>query len=368
VIRVNARAIAGPSEPFKPTTIERRDVGPRDVLIDIAYTGVCHSDIHHARNDFGRTLYPLVPGHEIVGAVAAVGSEVTKFAVGDRAGVGCMVDSCRECDACRAGLEQFCRQGDVKTANGVDRQGRPTQGGYSEKIVVAEDFVVKIPDNLALPNAAPLLCAGITLYSALRHWDAAPGKRVGIIGFGGLGHVGVQIAHALGAHSTVLDLSLANREDGTRLGADDYRLATDPATFDELRASFDLIVSTVPASLDLDAYLGLLAVDGTMVLIGIPERPLSINAFSLLHNRRSIAGQLIGGMAETQEMIDFCAAHGIGAEVEVIDADRIDEAYERLLASDVRYRFVIDVSTMASASKQSDEAGHRASLAGTTHK
>jgi alcohol dehydrogenase (NADP+) len=347
-IVVKARSVAGPGEPFEATTILRRDPEPRDILIDIAYTGICHSDIHHARNEFGATKYPLVPGHEIAGTVSAIGSEVTKFAVGDRAAVGCMVDSCRKCDNCRAGFEQFCREGDVKTANSVGRDGLVTQGGYSEKIVVDEAFAVRIPESIPLQKAAPLMCAGITSYSPLRHWNAGPGKRVAILGFGGLGHIGVQISKALGAHTTVLDLSLDKRDDGLRLGADDYRATTDASTFSDLAESFDLIISTVPPNVDLDAHLRLLAMDGTLVNIGVGDKPMRISPFSLLYNRRSIAGSLIGGMAETQEMIDFCAGHGIGAEVEVIDADRIDEAYQRVVAGDVRFRFVMDISTMTS--------------------
>ena len=327
-------------------TIERRPLGPRDVLIDIAYAGICHSDIDHARSVRGKTIYPLVPGHEIAGIVAAVGPEVTKFAVGDRAGVGNMVDACRECESCRAGLEQYCGGGRVLTYNSIGRDGQPTHGGYSEKIVVDEAFAVRIPNSIPLQNAAPLFCAGITLYSPLRHWQAGPGKRVAIVGFGGLGHVGVQIAKALGAHTIVFDLSPAKRDDALRLGADEFRIAADASTFAELANTLDLIISTVPANVDLDAYLGLLARDGTYVNLGVPDKPLSVSAMSLLRNRRSIAGTLSGGLPETQEMIDFCARHGIGAEVEVIDAARIDEAYERLLAGDVRYRFVIDIGTM----------------------
>lgn len=349
MITIQARCTCGPHEPFLPTTIQRRDPGPRDVLIDIAYAGICHSDVEHARQlrDGGKTLYPLVPGHEMAGTVSAVGAEVTRFRVGDRAGVGNMVDSCRVCANCRAGLEQYCSGRRVLAYNSLDRDGQPTHGGYSQKIVVDEAFAVKIPESLPLQNAAPLFCAGITLYSPLRHWKAGPGKHVAIIGFGGLGHVGVQIAKALGAHTTVLDLSPAKREDALRLGADAYHVATESAFFKEHANSFDLIISTVPANVDLDAYLGLLALDGTLVSLSIPTRPLSLSAASLLANRRSISGTRSGGLPETQEMIDFCAAHGIGAEVEVIDADHIDEAYERLLAGDVRYRFVIDVSTMA---------------------
>jgi uncharacterized zinc-type alcohol dehydrogenase-like protein len=347
VITVNARCICGPHEPFGATTIQRRDLGLRDVLIDIAYAGICHSDIDHARNVRGKTIYPLVPGHEIAGIVSAVGSGVTKFAVGDRAGVGNMVDSCRECDNCRAGLEQYCKGKRVLTYNSIGRDGRPTHGGYSEKIVVDEAFVLRIPESLPLQNAAPLFCAGITMYSPMRHWNAGPGKRVAIVGFGGLGHVGVQISKALGAHTTALDLSPAKRDDALRLGADEFRITADAGIFTDLAESFDLIISTVPVYVDLDAYLGLLARDGTLVNLGVPEKPLAIFPFSLFRNRRSIAGTLSGGLRETQEMIDFCAECGIGAEVEVIGADGIDQAYERLLAGDVRFRFVIDIRTMA---------------------
>ncbi len=347
MITVNARCTCGPHEPFQATTIRLRDPGPRDVLIDIAYAGICHSDIDHAHSVRGKSIYPLVPGHEIAGIVSAVGSEVTRFVVGDRAGVGCMVDSCRQCPNCRAGLEQYCSGRRIMTYNSIGRDGQPTQGGYSEKIVVDEAFVVHIPESISLQNAAPLFCAGITLYSPLRHWKAGPGKRVAIVGFGGLGHVGVQISKALGAHTTVLDLTLAKRDDALRLGADDYRLTTDAATFTDLADSFDLIISTVPVNVDLDAWLGLLALDGTLVNLSVPEKPLSISAVSLLNNRRSIAGTRSGGLPETQEMIDFCADHGIGAQVEVIHADQIDEAWQRLQAGDVRFRFVIDNSTLA---------------------
>lgn len=346
MISVNARCTRGPSAPFEATTIGRRDLGPRDVLIDIAYAGICHSDVEHARSVRGRTIYPLVPGHEIAGIVSAVGTEVTKFAVGDRAGVGNMVDSCRACASCREGLEQYCSGGRVLTYNSTGRDGRPTYGGYSEKIVVDEDFAVRIPQSIPLQNAAPLFCAGITLYSPLRHWKAGPGKRVAIVGFGGLGHVGVQISKALGAHTTVLDLSPAKRGDALRLGADEFHVSSQPGIFAELANSFDLIISTVPANVDLDAYLGLLARDGTLVSLSIPQSPLSLSAVSLLDNRRSIAGTRSGGLRETREMIDFCARHGIHAQVELIHADRIDDAYERLIAGDVRFRFVIDIGTM----------------------
>ena len=347
MITVNARCTCGAGEKFKATTIMRRDPGPNDVLIDIAYAGICHSDIEHARSMRGRTMYPLVPGHEIAGIVSAVGSKVTKFVVGDRVGVGNMVDSCRECRACLAGLEQYCSGGRVVTYNAIGRDGQPTQGGYSQKIVVDEAFAVRIPEGIPLQNAAPLFCAGITMYSPMRHWKAGPGKQVAIIGFGGLGHVGVQISRAFGAYTTVFDLSAVKRDDALRLGADEYRVSTDARIFVDLANNFDLIVSTVPTTIDLDAWFGLLAKDGTFVTLSIPEEKLTISPVSLLNNRRSLAGTRSGGLRETQEMIDFCAAHSIGAEVEVIDADRIDVAYERLLAGDVRYRFVLDIETMA---------------------
>lgn len=347
MITVNARCTCGPLEPFQATTIQRRDPGPRDVLIDIAFAGICHSDIDHARSTRGRTLYPLVPGHEIAGIISAVGAEVTRFALGDRVGVGNMVDACRVCENCLAGLEQYCSGKRVLAYNDVGYDGKRTYGGYSEKIVVDEAFVARIPPAIPLKDAAPLLCAGITMYSPLRHWKAGPGKRVAIVGFGGLGHIGVQMSKALGAHTTVLDLSLAKRDDALRLGADDYRVATNADTFIDLADSIDLIISTVPVNVNLDLYLGLLALDGTLVNLAVPEKPLNLSAAALLANRRSIAGTRSGGLAETQEMLDFCAEHGIGAEVEIIGANGIDEAYRRLLAGDVRFRFVIDNSTLA---------------------
>jgi len=347
MITVNARSTAGAGEPFKATKIDRRDVGPNDLLIDIAYSGICHTDVSRARSEFGTTMYPLVPGHEIAGVVSSVGPDATKFQVGDRVGVGCLVDSCRTCKYCTSGLEPYCVNDHVRTYNSIGRDGRPTMGGYSQRIVVDEAYVVRIPDALSLATAAPLLCAGITLYSPLRHWQAGPGKRVAIVGFGGLGHVGVSISHALGAHTTVLDLIEDKRADAIRRGADDYRLVTDPTTFTDLAGSLDLIVSTVPANIDYDAFLRMLTLNGTLVNLGVPKKPISFDVFSLLYNRRSIAGTLVGGIAETQEMLDFCAAHHIGSEVEIIGADDIDAAYDRVAAGDVRYRFVIDISTMA---------------------
>jgi alcohol dehydrogenase (NADP+) len=352
VFTVHARCICGPRESFRAIEIERRSAGPRDVVINIAYVGICHSDIEYASDKRRNTRFPLVPGHEIAGVVAAVGSGVTTFAVGDRVGVGCMVDSCRACDSCRAGLEQYCSGGRVLTYNAVGRDGRVTQGGYSEMIVVDEHFVVRIPDALSLQSAAPMFCAGITTYSPLRHWKAGPGARVAILGLGGLGHLGAQIARALGAHTTVFDLADAKRYDAFRLGADAFEVPS-PETLHELAGSFDLIISTVPGNFDLDGYLGLLARDGVFVNTGAPDKPLSIAAASLLNNRRSIAGTRSGGLRETQEMIDFCAAHRIKAEVEVIDANEIDRAYARVVAGDVRFRFVIDVATMKPAGARS---------------
>lgn len=343
---VNAYAAPSAKAPFEKTTISRRDLLTSDVLIDIKFVGICHSDIHTVRDEWGAVSYPLVPGHEIAGIVAEVGSAVTRYSVGDRVGVGCMVDSCRECVNCKAGDEQYCLKGMVGTYGGT-LFGETTQGGYSEKIVVDEAFVLGIPEGIGLDAAAPLLCAGVTLFSPLNHWGAGPGKKVAIIGLGGLGHMGVKIAHAMGAEVTVLSQSLKKQEDGLRLGADHFHATNDPATFKQLAGSFDLIVNTVSANLEMDQYLGLLAVDGTLVEVGAPEHPIPIAAFSLIGGRRSLAGSLIGGIRETQQMLDFCAEHGFGAEVEVISADQITAAYDRVVGSDVRYRFVIDTSTIA---------------------
>lgn len=343
---VNAWAAPSSSAPLGPVTVERRAVGPRDVRIEITHCGICHSDIHTVRDEWGEKRYPLVPGHEIVGVVAEVGAQVSKHAVGDRVGVGCMVDSCRTCRNCQAGLEQFCENGATFTYDTELPDGTVTQGGYSTHVVVIEDFVLRVPDGLDAAAAAPLLCAGITLYSPLRHWGAGPGKQVAIVGLGGLGHMGVKIAHAMGAEVTVLSQSLKKREDALRLGADHYYATDDPATFEELAGRFDLIVNTVSAPVSLDAYLSTVAVDGALVNVGAPPEPLQVSAFSVIFGRKAFAGSIIGGIPETQQMLDFCAEHGIGADVEVIRADQINEAYERVLASDVRYRFVIDTTTM----------------------
>ncbi|MBF6211309.1 NAD(P)-dependent alcohol dehydrogenase [Nocardia puris] len=345
-----AYAVSAPDGAFEKVTIERRELGPHDVLIDVKYAGICHSDIHTARDEWGGTRYPCVPGHEIAGIVAGVGSAVSKFAVGDRVGVGCMVDSCGKCGPCLADEEQYCLRGATMTYNSaVDESVQPggtTLGGYSTRVVVTENFVVGIPEGIGLDVAAPLLCAGVTLFSPLRRWDAGPGKRVAIIGMGGLGHVGVKIAAAMGAEVTVLSHSLSKQEDGKRFGAHHYYATADKQTFRELRGRFDLILNTVSADLPLDDYLKLLALDGTLVILGLPENPMSVKPFTLAGFRRSLAGSMIGGIAQTQEMLDFCAAHGIGAEIELISADEIDSAYDRVVASDVRYRFVIDAATM----------------------
>ncbi|WP_413249431.1 NAD(P)-dependent alcohol dehydrogenase [Sinomonas flava] len=348
MLTAHAYAATSATEPLVPTTVERRDLGPHDVLIEIKYAGICHSDIHTVRAEWGPAPYPLVPGHEIAGVVAEVGSAVTKHAVGDRVGVGCMVNSCGKCVNCRKGEEQFCLEGNTGTYGAVDRDGTITQGGYSTHVVVTEDFVLRIPDGLELDVAAPLLCAGITTYSPLSHWGAGPGRKVAVVGLGGLGHMAVKIAAAMGAEVTVLSQSLKKQEDGLRLGAVHYYATGDPSTFEQLAGSFDLILNTVSAQIDLNAYLSLLAVDGAMVNVGAPAEPLSVQAFSLIMGRRSFAGSLIGGIRETQEMLDFCAEHGIGAEIEVIPAEKINDAYERVLASDVRYRFVIDTATLVS--------------------
>jgi uncharacterized zinc-type alcohol dehydrogenase-like protein len=337
---VNAYAAPSATEPLVPTTIERRDVGPKDVLIAIRYAGICHSDIHTVRGDWGPITYPQVVGHEIVGEVVEVGPAVTRHAVGDRVGVGCMVNSCRECENCRAGLENYCLDGNTGTYASTDRDGTITQGGYSTHVVVDEDFVLRVPDAIDYAAAAPLLCAGITTYSPLAHWGAA------VVGMGGLGHMAVKIAAAMGAEVTVLSRTLAKKDDGLAFGATGYYATEDDATFEALANHFDLIVNTVSAPLDLNQYLRLLRLDGTMVNVGAPPEPLPVQVFSLFNNRRSFAGSSIGSIAETQEMLDFCAEHGIAPETELIGADQINDAYERVLSSDVRYRFVIDAATL----------------------
>ena len=340
-------AAPGAKAPLSPYAFERRVPREHDVAIDIQYCGICHTDIHQVRDEWGGSTFPMVPGHEITGVVRAIGGKVSKFKVGDRVGVGCFVDSCRKCAQCQQGLEQYCMVALVVTYNGRDHDGRPTQGGYSNKIVVNENYVLRIPDNLPLDAAAPLLCAGITLYSPLKHWDAGPGKKVAIVGLGGLGHMGVKIAHALGAEVSVLSHSLHKQLDAKRLGADHFYATSSPETFQKLALCFDLIINTVSAEIDWNHYLGLLKVDGTMVVVGAPEKRIPISAISLITGRRSLSGSDIGGIRETQEMLDFCAQHRLTSDIEIIPVQQVNQAYERVLSSDVRYRFVIDMASLA---------------------
>ena len=342
---ISARATPSAGSPFEPVTIQLRDLGPQDILIAILYSGICHSDIHTGRDEWGAAHYPLVPGHEIAGVVEAVGEQVSNYSTGDRVGVGCLVDSCRTCKHCIAGNEQFCSDG-VGTYNSMGQDGRPTNGGYSTHIVVDERFVVGIPDSLALDVAAPLMCAGITLFSPLRHWKVSAESRVAIVGLGGLGHVGVKLAAAMGAHVTVLSRSPGKEADAVSMGASRYVSTNDAAALEKVRSSFDLIINTVSAPVNLDTYLGLLDVDGTLVNVGAPPEPLSLHVFSLVEGRRSFAGSPIGGLPQTQEMLDFCGQHGIGATIELIAANDIDNAWDRVVASDVRYRFVIETATI----------------------
>ncbi|QNI33260.1 NAD(P)-dependent alcohol dehydrogenase [Alloacidobacterium dinghuense] len=339
-------AAAVAKAPLQPYSFERREQREHDVAIEIKYCGICHSDIHQARDEWGGAIFPMVPGHEIAGIVTGVGSKVTKFKVGDKVGIGCFVDSCRTCEQCKEGLEQYCAVGAVWTYNAKEKDGEPTFGGYSNKIVTDENYVLRLPDNLPLDGVAPLLCAGITLYSPLKHWNAGPGKKVAIVGLGGLGHMGVKLAHALGAEVTVLSQSLRKQEDGKRLGADHYYATSDPKTFEKLARSFDLIINTVGSDMDLNPYLELLKVDGSLVVVGLPDKPASIAQFALVLGRRSLAGSAIGGIPETQEMLDFCGKHNIVSDIEVIPIQKVNEAYERVLKSDVRYRFVIDMASL----------------------
>jgi uncharacterized zinc-type alcohol dehydrogenase-like protein len=348
-----ARAYAAhnATTPLAPFTIARRAPGPHDVQIQILFCGVCHSDLHAVRNEWESdmpTIYPIVPGHEIVGRVTKAGHAVTKFKEGDLAAVGCMVDSCRTCDACRAGLEIYCEKGEVVlTYNGPDKHlGGVTYGGYSESIVVDEHFVLRVPKNLDLAGTAPLLCAGITTYSPLRHWNVSKGKKVGIVGLGGLGHMGLKFAHAFGAHTVLFTTSANKTADARRLGADEVVISKNADEMQKHAGSFDFILDAVSANHDLNAYLSLLKRDGTLTLVGAPQQPLPVSAFQLLTKRRSLAGSAIGGIKETQEMLDFCGQHNITSDVEVIRMNQINEAYNRLLKSDVKYRFVIDMSSL----------------------
>ena len=347
-MKAKAYAARDAESPLAPFTIDRREPGPDDVAIDILYCGVCHSDLHTARNEWGNTIYPSIPGHEIVGRVSAVGSDVTRFKVGDLAGVGCMVDSCQYCQPCHDGLEQYCENGFTGTYNGPVFGGENTYGGYAQAIVVRQSFVLRIRhDEDDLASVAPLLCAGITTYSPLRHWGAGPGKRIGIVGLGGLGHMGVKIAHAMGAHVTLFTTSPSKVPDGKRLGADAVCISTSEEQMAAQANSFDFILNTVSARHNLDAYLQLLKLDGTMTLVGAPAEPHpSPTVFNLIFKRRHLAGSLIGGIKETQEMLDFCAEHGIVSDIETIPMDYINTAYARMLKSDVRYRFVIDMASL----------------------
>ncbi|WP_375389666.1 NAD(P)-dependent alcohol dehydrogenase [uncultured Amnibacterium sp.] len=335
-----------PGAPFHRGTVERRDLGPRDVAIDVAFAGICHSDIHQVREEWGDAIFPMVPGHEIAGTVSAIGAEVEGYTVGDRVGVGCFVDSCRECEYCLAGEEQFCLKGNVGTYNARGYDGEPTYGGYSTAVVVDERYVLRIPDAIGLDVSAPLLCAGITTYSPLKHWGAGPGKKVAVLGLGGLGHMAVQIAHALGAEVTVLSRTRSKEEDGLRLGADHYVATSEPGALKALRNTFDLIINTVSADVDIDRLARTLRVGGSLVYVGAPSERQSFQVFSLIGGRRSVAGSNIGGIRETQEMLDFCGEHGIGAVIETIGADEVTEAYDRVVDGAVHYRVVIDTATI----------------------
>jgi uncharacterized zinc-type alcohol dehydrogenase-like protein len=345
--KIPAFAAPSPKAPLAPYTIERREPGPHDVLIDILYCGVCHSDIHQVRDEWGGSLFPMVPGHEIVGRVKQVGARVTRFKPGDMAGVGCMVDSCRDCDPCRRDLEQFCLKGCAWTYNGTEMDRKtPTYGGYSTQVVVDERFTLKVPDGLDPAGAAPLLCAGITTYSPLRQWNCKPGDKVGVVGLGGLGHMAVKLAASMGAEVTMLSTSRRKEEDARRLGAKGFALTSDEETFKRLAGTFDLIINTISAPHDYNKYLGLLRVQGTMVLVGVPPEAVPVHAFSLISGNRRLAGSLIGGIKETQEMLDYCGKHKIVSDVEVIPIQKINEAYERVVKGDVRYRFVIDIASL----------------------
>jgi len=343
---INAYAAQDESSKLAPFTIERREVGANDVQIDILYCGVCHSDIHQVRNEWGGSIFPMVPGHEIVGRIIKVGEEVTDFKVGELAGVGCFVDSCRTCPSCLANEEQYCDTAMVATYNGRDKEGNPTYGGYSTQIITDQKYTLHVSEKLALEGVAPLLCAGITTYSPLRHWNIGKGHKVAIVGLGGLGHMAVKFAASFGADVTVLSTSPSKEKDALALGAHHFAVTKDTATMKSLQGKFDFILSTISAQHDYNQYLNLLTLNGTMVVVGVPPQPSAVQAFSLIGKRRSLAGSLIGGIKETQEMLDYCAEHNIVSDVEVINADYINDAYERMLKADVRYRFVIDIASL----------------------
>lgn len=344
---VKAFGTKSASLPLNQLTITRRHTTAKDVEIEIMYCGVCHSDLHTVRNEWHGTIYPCVPGHEIVGRIVSVGNGVSKFKVGDLAAVGCMVGSCKECEYCNEGLEQYCLRGNIQTYNSPDKYtNTATYGGYSESVVVDEDFVLRVPENLDLAATAPLLCAGITTYSPLKHWNVGPGSKVGVVGIGGLGHMGIKIAKAMGAHVVVFTTSLSKFEDAKRLGADEVVLSTDKVQMKKFAGKLHFVLDCVSAQHDINAYLNLLRVDGNLVLVGAPEHPLPVAAFSLIPQRKSFSGSMIGGIAETQEMLDFCGKHNITSDIEMIDIRQINEAYERLLKGDVKYRFVIDMASL----------------------
>lgn len=341
----SAYAAFSETAPLGGWSLERREPESGEVLIDIQFCGVCHSDIHTVRGEWGKVNYPIVPGHEIVGVVAKVGPGSSKYKVGDRVGVGCFVDSCRTCDACKSGEEQYCENGATFTYNSKDKYGNDTHGGYSTQITVDENYVVRVPESLPLNAAAPLLCAGITTYSPLMHFGVKPGMKVGVVGLGGLGHMGVKFAKAMGAHTTVLSHTAGKKDDAMKLGADDFIATSEDGAFDSHRNRFDFLLNTVSAAHDLNAYLGILKLDGMMVLVGLPD-PTPVGAFPLVGKRRSLAGSMIGGIRETQEMLDYCAEKGIVCDIEMITMDQINEAYERMMRSDVRYRFVVDMASL----------------------
>lgn len=344
---VAAYAAPAAGAPLEPFMVSRRDVGPDDVAIDIKYAGICHSDIHQAREEWFTSIFPMVPGHEIAGIVSAVGSDVTGFAVGDRVGVGCYVDTCGACPACLKGEQSYCTGHVAPTYNGLERDNAtPTYGGYSTHVVVDRRYVLRLPDSLGLDVAAPLLCAGITCYQPLSVWNAGPGVRVGIVGLGGLGHMGVKIAAAMGAEVTLISHSPGKEDDGYRLGASSFVLSSDKAAMRAARNSLDLIVNTASSVTTLDPYMRLLDLDGTMVTVGLPESPLSVSAFTLIANRRRLAGTNNGGIPQTQEMLDFCGRHGLGSDIETIAVQQVNEAWDRVVASDVKYRFVIDTASL----------------------
>ena len=347
MVKTSAYAATSKTSPLSPFIIERRDPGPNDVLIEILFCGICHSDIHQVRDEWSGALFPMVPGHEIVGRVKQVGKQVTRFKVGDTAGVGCFVDSCRECDPCRRGLEQFCEKGAAFTYNGTEMdRTTPTYGGYSSQIVVAERYALKVPAGLDLARAAPLLCAGITTYSPLRQWNCKKGDRVGVVGLGGLGHMAVKLAASMGAEVTMLSTSRSKEADARRLGAQAFESTRDEATFQKLARRFDLLIDTISAPHDYNRYLGMLRPQGAMVVVGVPPEPTPVAAMSLIRGNRRLAGSAIGGIPETQEMLDYCARHEIGADVEIIPIQKVNEAYERMIRNDVRYRFVIDLASL----------------------